>query len=289
MKTEKNTVLTEKKTVLQGELSGSGKTAEELIKESLCSEDWLPEAPQDLKYKIDKQIMEEMQMHRNGKQIKIKKVVLAAVAACLLFGTVCVATAGLDGFSITGVGHTPEYTSFQDLDKARQKIGYPVDAIERFSNGFSFQTMATGECVLEDETGKRMERVLDLSLTYQRQQEKLVLSAHRNFAGESEESMAGGRTPDKSIRCGENVTVNYYATTYQFVPVGYEMTEADLKNMEREDYEFSEGSDKVEIQQEQSVLWVKDGVTYDLHGFGLSLGADELFAMAGEIIEGSAE
>ena len=91
------------------------------------------------------------------------------------------------------------------------------------------------------------------------------------------------KEPDMTDQCGD-IALRYDVYTYKFVPVGYELTEEDLANLERDDYEISEGSDEVEYSQITHVTWEKDGVYYDLLGSDTALSGEEMFAMAKELI-----
>ncbi|MDD3142290.1 MAG: signal peptide protein, partial [Lachnospiraceae bacterium] len=73
--------------------------------------------------------------------------------------------------------------------------------------------------------------------------------------------------------------------TYKIVPPDYELTEEDKQNQLREDYFISYGSSEVYTQEASNVVWVQDGVTYDLLGFDVDVSADEMMQMAQEIIQ----
>ena len=62
------------------------------------------------------------------------------------------------------------------------------------------------------------------------------------------------------------------------------LTEEDKAGEARGDFYISVGSQEVEIHQNQTVTWDKDGVHYQLLGFDLSLNAEEMLDMAEEII-----
>ena len=80
------------------------------------------------------------------------------------------------------------------------------------------------------------------------------------------------------------VEVNYYVDTYKWVTVEYELTAEDIENLERSDYNISEGADEDSENQVSSAVWVKDGVRYELISLYNATPADMLFEMAEELI-----
>lgn len=88
---------------------------------------------------------------------------------------------------------------------------------------------------------------------------------------------------DATRVCGD-ITVYYDSITNKQVPPDYVMTEEDKAGEAKGDFYISVGSQEVETHQNQSVTWDKDGVRYQILGFDLNLGAEEMFDMAEEII-----
>ena len=80
-------------------------------------------------------------------------------------------------------------------------------------------------------------------------------------------------------------TVYYSRDTYKFVPADYELTEEDQKNMEQPNHYISYGSDKVEVQTCDNVIFEMDGKRYTLLGFDNDMTADEWYDMAGDLIQ----
>lgn len=89
---------------------------------------------------------------------------------------------------------------------------------------------------------------------------------------------------DKTLQV-DGVTVGYSCDTYKAVPVDYELTEEDKKNMESGHFQLAYGTEQVEISKSYYVGWVKDGISYCIQGLDLSINADDMLGMAREIIE----
>ena len=205
----------------------------------------------------------------------VKKLVIGIAAACvLLVGGV---SAGKTAMYISGWNHGTY--SYEEQDKAEKELGYEVDLVEQFSNGYCFEKMSVFETNAADENANTLYTFLELNAEY----EKDGVSDIDLYADQRPEDTEWSKVPDMTDQCGD-ITLRYDVVTYKFVPVGYELTEEDKTNLERDDYEISEGSDEVEMCQYSSVRWDKDGVHYDLMGRDVTLSGEEMFEMAKELI-----
>ena len=66
----------------------------------------------------------------------------------------------------------------------------------------------------------------------------------------------------------------------------YELTEQDKKDMENPNFGISYGSDEVKVQEVHSMEWRTEDQAYSLVDITGTAGAEEMFSMAEEIIEG---
>ena len=80
------------------------------------------------------------------------------------------------------------------------------------------------------------------------------------------------------------VQVEYRLDHYKFVPEDYELTPEDKAMLEQPGYYLSYGSDTVIEQDNHSLGWVKDGISYHILDSGAKENPDTLFAMAEELI-----
>ena len=92
------------------------------------------------------------------------------------------------------------------------------------------------------------------------------------------------REPNATREYGE-ITLTYYLTHYKYVPVGYELTEEDKANLEKEDYEMSVGSDEIEESDVHFVHWEIGELSYLLLVSDTDMTSDELFDMVQEVID----
>lgn len=247
-------------------------------------------ASETLKQKIDSEIRmqgkivpislpdgQEVSMKKSGqgkKHFSAKKLAIGVAAACLLIsgGTFAGKTMGYIS------GYAQSY-SYAELDKAEEKLGFSADVLENFSNGYSFEEMQVGDTHAVDENWETVYTFPELAVNYV-EDGVSDISLYVDMRPEKGEQ---AKEPDMTDQCGD-IALRYDVYTYKFVPVGYELTEEDLANLERDDYEISEGSDEVEYSQITHVTWEKDGVYYDLLGSDTALSGEEMFAMAKELI-----
>lgn len=243
------------------------------------------EAPDSLKQRIDFRITEKLEKEEHKmKHMSMKKIVLGVAAASALIGTIAVAGSGIISYS-SHSSSVPDYTKFEDMGKAESEIGYSVDAVESFSNGFVFDGIRIIEDTLEDESGQIAGQEKSLGISYSKGTERMDLYARKLLAIENG-SVSGDDEWDKTIQAGD-VTVGYTQSTYKAVPPDYEPTEEDKKAQESGRLQIGYGSEKVEVSQYSYAGWIKDGIQYSLSGFDVSVNGDEMLNMAREIIENS--
>lgn len=242
------------------------------------------EAPDYLKKQIDNRLLEESEKEEHRmRQFSIKKTVIAVAAACLLVGTVCVAASGLKSY----VGHSsniPDYTDFQDMEKAENEVGYEIRAVESFSNGFQLKGIHIGDITMQNEDGTAKESQKNIKLAYERGNETILVDSRRLFAGETPESFSRDKTPDKALQCGD-ITVRFSRNTYKAVPPDYEITEEEKKLVEEGSLMIGYGSKEVQTNEYFYTMFIKDNILYEIAGFDLSESADGLLNMCREIIE----
>lgn len=221
-----------------------------------------------------KEVSMEKTVHGN-RRFSRKKFLIGVAAACLLLsGSVF---AGKTTGYISG-RQMGKYT-YEERGKAEAKLGYEVDLVKDFDNGYSFQDMAVQETHAVGQDNKTLYTFPELMVDYERS----GVCDISLFVDQRPEKGEQTKKPDLTDQCGD-IALRYDVYTYKFVPAGYELTEEDKANLERDDYEISEGADSVMFSQMTHVTWEKDGVFYDLLGTDTALSGEEMLGMAKEII-----
>lgn len=250
---------------------------EDMIKTALEMQGGAVMASGTLKQRIDKEISMKKSEQKYG-HFTIKKFAVGVAAACLLLSVTAFAgkTTGYRSGLIKGT------YSYEELNKAEEKMGFSVDVAKQFDNGYRFDKMSIFEAHAMDENQKSLYKFPELNVEYVRDGVKDI----GLYVDKRPEKGEEKKVPDMTEQCGV-IALRYDVYTYKFVPEGYELTEEDKANLERDDYEISVGADSIEYKQICHVTWEKDGVYYDLLGMDASLTGEEMIGMAKEIIAGN--
>jgi len=235
-------------------------------------------ASQDLKDRIDEEILRSRKEAGNMKKLSAKKLIIGVVAGCLLVSGGVFAAGHVVSFSSHSYW-TNASRNYGDMEKQQQKLGYAADTVESFANGYQFDSVTVGDTQGEDEDGNAVYTYKFMNVHYKKSGEPAVSL----YIQKPVESQVRTEAPDAARTCGD-ITLYYDSATFKFVPPDYELTAEDKANQERGDYHISYGSDEVETQQNFQVTWEKEGIVYELIGFDLNLTADDMFDMAEEIM-----
>lgn len=256
---------------------------DEFIRDTLKNTGTRIAASESLKQRIDFQIADRsVKEEHKMKRMNMKKVVLGVAAACVMVGTIAIAGSGV----VSYMGHSssvPDYTKFEDMGKAEAEIGYSVGGVESFSNGFGLQGIHIVEDTLKDESGQTLGEKKSLHITYSKGREEVDVYCEKLLPIEKEDIMELGEY-DRTLET-DGVTMGYTSSTYKAVPPDYQPTEEDKKAMESGHLQIGYGSAEIKTSQYSRVVWVKDGVRYEIMGFDVSLSADEMLRMAQEMVE----
>ena len=250
---------------------------ENKLKEALTRECADMTASRDLKERIDAEILER-QKEADMKHFSVKKLIIGVVAGCFLVSGGAFAAGhavSLSSHSYLGDG----YKSFSDLDKAEAELGYQVDAVETFANGYRFKSMSVTDVQGSDESGNAVYTFKSMDIQYGRGGDPSI----GVYIDKPVETQVRKKEPQAVRQVGE-ITVYYDTQIYKFVPPSYELTEEDKAKQESGELAISYGSDKVQVQTSHDVTWQKDGVDYHMLGFDVNLSAEEMLDMAEEII-----
>lgn len=198
------------------------------IKTALAKECGGISASDELKRRIDETIRER-QEDNSMKHMSVKKLCISVAAACLLVSGVT-AFAGGAAYFVTGSAVEPECTDYTQLGRLEKELGYEVDSVERFGNGYAFTGMSVE--TIEAYTGEngRLYSVPAMNIRYRRGDKQLELNINEKTAG-----AAPSKEPDATRLCGD-ISLRCDMYTNKIVPDSYELTEEDKRNEQRDDY-----------------------------------------------------
>ena len=181
---------------------------------------------------------------------------------------------------VSGMTH---YTSsqFEDMDKVMEKAGFEMDVKESFSSGFTFEKAYVEDTRGLDENDREVLKYREVQVNYRNADGiRLCLFAHPDM-----EELTDSESPvAQSAQIG-GVTVSYYLDHYKFVPVNYELTDAEKQWQEIPGNYISYGTDAVEDTDVGFACWEKDGVRYSIMDSGAKVSPQTLFAMAAELMQ----
>ena len=181
---------------------------------------------------------------------------------------------------VSGMTH---YTSsrFEDMDKAMDKAGYQIDVKESFSNGFAFEKVYVEDTRGLDENDREVLKYRGMQVNYRNADGiRLCLFTHPDI-----EEIIDSESPVAQTAQIGNVTVTYDHDHYKFVPVNYELSEAEKQWEAIPGNYISCGTDTVEETDVCFACWEKDGVCYSIMDSGAKVSPQILFAMAKELME----
>ena len=251
---------------------------EEKIKNALTSECDGITASQSLKDRIDERILESKKEAGNMKKLSVKKLAIGVAVGCLLVSGGVYAAGRAVSLS-THHYRTDDCRDYGKLSEMEQKLGYRVDAVEKFENGYRFDRMSVNSVQGKDEARNEIYSFQSLNIVYEKRGEESISL----FVEKPVETPARDSVPDATRVCG-GVTLYYESITNKQVPPDYVLTKEDKEGEARGDFYISVGTPEVEIHQNSTVRWEKDGVQYMLLGFDLNLDAEELLDMAEKIM-----
>ena len=210
---------------------------------------------------------------------RVKPVVIITLVLILSAATVFAAT------RVTSlVSHSSEeFNKFPTVSQVEKAINYVPDYIEKFDNGFYFDSASVSDTAALDSDNNTVNESKGIAFFYTRDTAKkdqlMSLNADPEGPGISGEQGLN----EEVIENGEYDLV-YSQVTFKVVPPSYTPTEEENQLMEQGVLWISCGSEEVEISNLQYVSWAKDGIVYNLMDKGYDLEKDELLGMAKEVI-----
>ena len=240
--------------------------------------------PTDLKKKIDSQIdlrIDDMERSRHMKKFSTKKVILA-VAAVALIGSVTVAAVGRLASSSSHSYLNNQVKDYSALAGVEEEVGFAFPSVEEFSNGFRFASALPVDSSDYDEDGNVLSSYKGVDLTYTDGTQDVSAYIYPSRSYEGETTGAPGVTPVwEGEKGGISLTVT--RTVHKFVPADHEKTEEDIQAEQEGRLVFAYGSNEVEETVSYNCRFEKDGLSYELLGFDLTMEPEQLAEMAAEL------
>lgn len=228
-----------------------------------------------IKQMVNNQIF-SASVERTTHTMKLKKISVIA-AATLVIGITAFAASGIVSQWFNSSSSTPNYEMLPTAEQIVKDIGYETVTIEKFENGYKFESGSIVDNVLADEMGNVVGKIKSVIFRYEKDGDEIIFSQEKD---NSTIEMDG-----EVFTTVDNIDVYYYSYTNKIVPSDYKMTDEDKKAEESGKLVFSYGLDEIRISEVQAVSWKKDGMHFQLIQIDGKLSANELAEMSQEIIQ----
>ena len=213
---------------------------------------------------------------------RVRRVALLAAVVSLFFTVTAYALgspAGILSWSLSrGLGQN----DFRFLPAYERQVGFPVSAVEEFSNGYRFQELSLIHNQVVDEGGNPMAEYPGLNLRYEKAGAPDLYLAVEPAALSNEEN-APAATETREI---DGVAVRYHYSVYMAVPADYRPTPEEEARVASGELQIGYGSDAVQVNPFADIGFVLDDTRYTLLCFA-DYDADFMFQMAAELLAAS--
>lgn len=210
---------------------------------------------------------------------RVRRVALLAAVVSLFFTVTAYALgspAGILSWSLSrGLGQN----DFRFLPAYERQVGFPVSAVEEFSNGYRFQELSLIHNQVVDEGGNPMAEYPGLNLRYEKAGAPDLYLAVEPAALSNEENAP----PATETREIGGVTVRYHYSVYMAVPADYRPTPEEEARVASGELQIGYGSDAVQVNPFADIGFVSGDVRYTLLCFA-DYDADFMFQMAAELL-----
>lgn len=211
---------------------------------------------------------------------KSRKLVMAVAAACILTCTTAVAASGFFGMTGHNILGSETYSLQTAQEKTEKTLGFAPIIPESFAGEFKFASSHESQWQGTDEAGNPIGEFYDMvTITYEDKNSNERLDYIIDEYSLDRDDRLFSAT--KEIN---GVTVYYYSYVQKIVPPDYQPTAEDEAKQAAGGFNLAYGGDQVEEHVIQSVFWKTADGTYEIMGSDVSLTADELLAMAEEVL-----
>ena len=220
---------------------------------------------------------------RNGQQRFIGKRAAIVIAAAVLALALGVGALAYSGIITSWSGFSNPADAYASLPTARQAVrdgGYAPVLIERFANGYAFESGLVMQNALEETVGgPAVERFKSFEFDYEKDGDSVMLSQMRY---ESELDYAG-----EVIETVDGTGIRYYSYRQRFVDADYQLTPEEQAEVDAGGIVYSYGIEDPGIHIVQCVTWDDGDMHYALTQIDGALEPDALVDMAAEVIANS--
>lgn len=218
----------------------------------------------------------------NGRRSRMperkKRIAVLAAAIIMVLGITAFAATGVISSWYSSSSAFPDYHTLPSMEQVHKDIGYDVELIGRFSNGYAFRDGRIVKNKLENEDNQTIEEFKSVDFRYRKGRDEVSFAQDRYY---SESELSGSL--EKTVK---GVDLYYFSYVNKIVPPDYQLTPEDKRAEENGELVFSYGSDHVELITWQHVSWRIGEMHYELYQQvdEDSLSREGIIEMAEEVI-----
>lgn len=210
---------------------------------------------------------------------KEQKISDGCCTACILTCTTAVAASGFFGMTGHNILGSETYSVQEAQEKTEKTLGFAPIIPESFAGEFKFASSYESQWQGTDEAGNPIGEFYDMvTITYENNNKEQLNYIIDEYSLDRDNRLFSAT---KEIN---GVTVYYHSYVQKIVPPDYRPTAEDEARQAAGGFNLAYGGDQVEEHVIQSVFWQTADGNYEIMGSDVSLTADELFAMAGEVL-----
>ncbi len=226
-------------------------------------------------------IKTELEEKENDSMKRFKftpKILVAALALTVVLASGVIAA----GKIVSVSSHSSildEIKHFPTLEEVEEIVNYSPKFTETLgTHKFKFASPADSQS--EDDNGNVINKFKNITFWYDTDNKDAILTL---FTSPASDSL--GASEDAELISYNNITLYYSSFTYKAVPPDYVKTEEDKELEDKGELMIGFGSDKIEEQKTQSIIWIEDDISYDLMDMGEEIDKTELIEMAKQVID----
>lgn len=227
--------------------------------------------------------------------VRFKRV--AAIACVLIFAFGSVGVAGGKIKYMVGLKNLFRSSNYNEIERVVEQVGFEAHVPDCLSEDYVFDEICIEEVADEDDNGRLYDnrdviRVFyksksgepSISLEISGEDETLKYDTiPKEMKEENERRRNSGYTHSREI---DGLEVEYFSDTFLFVPNDYEPTEEE-ESLDETDPNFyiSYGGDQDPYYSHgQTIVFVLDGITYEMQVFDSWMSEDEFYEMGEQLI-----
>lgn len=202
------------------------------------------------------------------------RTILVASVLTIILATGVIASGGL-AYIQSSSDNRNAINHYPTIEEVKKEVDY-VPKYPKTLGGYEFDTAQPSKSKDIDEAHNVLNSYNDIGFYYKTDKGILTLDTTKAV-----------RENDKS---GESInykglTLYYNSIIYKAVPPDYIETSEDKERISKGELTIGYGSDKISEEKTQNILWVENGITYNLLDMGVEIDKNDFVNMAKEVID----